>query len=373
MGGAAGAGSGPAGAGAAGGPALPLPLPPPPPDDLANRMVSSVCQALLNCSALLSEIYGAGCTSQVRPFLVHGDLGFLASLISRGKVLYDGSGVDACLAAVAGATCSELEELSKSFSNLGAVFPAECGGLMAGTVATGGACTAHIECVSPGYCDFFAGSCPGQCALPVTAGGCDDPVQCATGLACSPQGSCTPSLMEGEPCASGQQAPECMLGQWCVQGMAMGAPAGVCTADTQVWTEPEGSPCDPNAGRLCERGLVCAADVGGMRLSCVPKAAKGRACWPLSFPTDCPRAQYCAPGAMGPTGMGTCAPRLGAGLACDDASACRSDLFCGPPPGGFDPVCRMRLADGLACSDDEACLSRNCRSGRCTPQGMCLE
>jgi hypothetical protein len=224
----------------------------------------------------------------------------LAAARAAGRIDYGVAEAQACGAALAVATCAELEVED---------IP-ECEGVLAGQVQNGDPCYASDECAA-GYCTGdVTGTCPASCAAFKALG---DP--CISGEECGVN-ECLPS---GEASACGVPAPPGAQGQAC---------------SYESWPP-------------CETGLYCKFDVTA---SCEPREALGATCLSDS---DCQVELGCDWNASG-----TCKARVGTGASCADA-VCGYGLFCSVAAG---TTCAEYPVIGEACDEAGSCRIGFCNT-----------
>jgi hypothetical protein len=247
--------------------------------------------------------------------------------IAAGTTKYDGAMANACLEwfehyTSAGCTQSGL-------AAVGLEGEVACAGVLVGTVAPGGACSASTECADGGLCQPTEPTCAQQCcpgtclapATPIPVGGDCSTLQpnqsCATGSFCLPVtgGSLTcfvPSTVEGSTCASPF---DCRTPLFCDLDAATGtgtcrraaASGAACISsgvlDYAVACDDIRDVCDPTTGKCVRRTAVggscdpvrsmCvgyALCVGG---TCVAYPKPGEACTPGGSP-DCLGSLECS-------------------------------------------------------------------------------
>jgi len=361
--------------------------------------------------------------ASLRPkFWYQEDCARTATSVAEGRMTYDRTSGEACLAAYAAPSCSDPE----------GVLPA-CAAALAPHVVQGGECTRNQECLGPGSCGSPDGTCPGHCtgfgalgdacdALHGPCGPglwCDGTTSCAArrgsgeacegnclenlscdagfcsyvagageacgALACDPAqplycggSACLPLPAFGEPCAPGGG---CGAGLYCSAG------DGLCH---QVPTEPQadGLPCD--AHRFCGATSFC--DTLESPVLCKPRKPVGGACTtgdqeclpPAHCDTSGPQLGWscaapaiagtpCAPGgcAQGAWchvvsgGAGTCATEPDLGQPCGqlgigDSASCLQGYCALATPGDATGSCQPTKAGGAACTGSEQCSSFAC-------------
>lgn len=337
----------------------------PPLTDVPGRYSSVYCAVFEDCFGPLASFVfaGADCETLAREGLRNGEATRWDAFIERGTVVYDGSKVDECLAALEGSGCDLLADRA----------PAVCDEVLEGTVAPGGNCDASVECEGERICQFTGSSCPGRCVERVAeGGGCDEDDECERGTACQ-DGQCRAPAAAGAACGGGS-APDCAANMVCA-GESADTP-GTCSAFDTVFRLGAGEPCDPEGGALCEVGLSCVLEgfsAGGLDFVCTAPSSSGGGCKP-GFPDPCPSGEYCDTPMLDMGVLdGSCEPLPGDGEPCrllrededDDAVRCAPSLVC------VSNTCRTVKANGQGCGDDEECYSDNCASGTCAAPPLC--
>lgn len=208
----------------------------------------------------------------------------LTAAKAAGRIDYSRTQADACAAAIAGATCAEIDQ---------GVFPA-CAAMLIGLVANGDGCYSSDECAN-GWCSSDATlTCPGSCTAFRTVGAscstwteCGDNVCLWTGTgnnyACAVR---TGPGAQGQAC--GNDWPACQLGLYCA-----------------------GTTCElrRTLGQSCTSDSACVATLGCSGSNqCQPWAGVGESC----SGAPCGWALYC-----NYAGGTTCAeyPRIGESCA----------------------------------------------------------
>lgn len=205
------------------------------------------------------------------------------------------SDVDACVAALPGATCDEL---------LGNNLPAVCD-FPAGTKMNTEGCAEDFQCQSSN-CVVPANASCGACqAKSATGGACSEDGNCEKGLVCNNQVCATPVMMGGA-CAADKP---CLATLTCMNGTCQ-PPLALGDACTPVM-QNQPQPCNVLKGEFCGFSSKCeaikVADAGqscgfslmnGLTLCkgtsscegaqgsqmCVAKAADGAACNVMNGP-----------------------------------------------------------------------------------------
>lgn len=332
-------------------------------EDVPALYAGAACKAFESCFGPLYTIFlnGESCTANVST-TISDELPRLKQAIEDGKVVYDGTKVEACMAAIEAEACSNGEE------------PADCVAALDGTVPVGGDCQMDAECQGGGtYCKVDA-ACPGKCANKEQAGAtCDRDDNCAAGLGCSESTSkCFVPAKEGEPCGGGGTAPDCGPGTFCIGSEDEAKKTGTCMDSTAAFSGKQGDACFFGGKPACTEDLRCIVtgfdtSTGTIQTKCDVPFASGAACKP-AIPDACPADQYC--NITSPPLDGTCTAKPGAGQPCgkglgDTADVCAAGTRC---DGG---TCKARQHLGGQCQEDAVCYSENCVSGGCAPAGGC--
>jgi hypothetical protein len=223
---------------------------------------------------------------------------------SSGRVVFDPTAVDGCLADSAATFCDS--------NNLGGA--ASCSGVFRPTVQPGGTCYAPYvelmgqllldECVG-GICSSTINTCPGQCLA---------------------------YLKAGDACK--QQPPP---------GTAYCGPGTYCDGMHCQTPLPAGSSCD-GLTLQCAWPLVCVPSAADGALSCEPMKGQGQAC---QVDAECDRF-YCLTHTCR---AGHAGEECAAFLKCDPGLVCAGAAGCQMPiaqDGACDPS-YAACATGLAC------------------------
>jgi len=260
-----------------------------------------------------------------------------------GHLIYDGARVQACLDAIANASCSPYA--AALFDPIEDCVRRSIKPLL----ANGETCEHDWACISGACegCDWVDTCCSGTCGPPsyqrvvidVPIGGaCGSFGVCAEGLFCDDNGdqTCKPLIAEGQPCTEQGGTGETYFLR-CAAELTCDEATGVCKPP-------------PGLGEHCvfqcsSIALIC-NDTG----TCVAQTAEGDACLNGN---DCPAWLACIAGKCTAEGIGAPCPCAG------------SNEYC----GGTDPqnpICEALHADGDACTEFWQCESGFCDSGRCS-------
>ncbi len=162
--------------------------------------------------------------------------GSIASSEKKGRLVYQGEKLAACLAHIRSASCQELNRTN----HLSGV---DCEPWIDPKVAAGGACATDGECID-GFCQKEPMAFEGRCQVHAGIGeSCAEPARCRKGLACHGDAkTCYQPQPEGAPC----------------QG------AGECASGRCVAADPRGGKvCGPSAGEYCFYSSACAVGPDG--------------------------------------------------------------------------------------------------------------
>jgi hypothetical protein len=331
--------------------------------------------------------------------------------LAEGRVRFDPTEGDACLAALRTATCTNP-------------YPAgyyACSRAFVGTVTVNGACYQSTECTPDLYCDSSL-SCPGRCVARKAIG---QPVgtreECVAGAE-NYGGTCTAVIALGQSCAptGGQtrvhqcagdgmcDATETCVpwmptlrrgnGESCDEQQDLVCGLGLnCVNSLCAPYVTQGNACDDTV-RTCQQDLTC-----GPANTCVTYGAAGATCGSSAY-VDCGANLFCNK-TSSTAATGTCTPLRNAGETCTNRSGCAAGLFCtstSTTPGvcrspyaigesctyagdylqcgaGYctatstmtTGVCANKKATGATCTRYDECASSTCTSGRCEPPMYC--
>jgi len=246
--------------------------------------------------------------------LVVPDCADLRKAIDAGRVTYDASSAQACLAALG--SCGILTTFTP---------PAACRDALKGAVANGGTCYTSTDCQN-GFCtaESSLSTCPGSCVAYAASGApCGASAQCAPSQVCT--GTCKTPSRAGGPCP-------CEANFYC--------DSGTCKPG-----QVSGGPCSDHG--QCASSYVC---VGAATKTCQAM---------VGLNGDCTQgAELCGPGYVCTSSRCVSAPGIG--------SAC-TDYIC--IDGYCDPTghCAAWKRKGDACSETDACVTyTSCTNGMCT-------
>jgi hypothetical protein len=224
-----------------------------PADAAPAELAKAVCSSAYKCCAMsqLMSNDNAGtseptCETKTQTSIEQQVAGIEAGE-KKGRVLYDGTKVDACVKYLDAAMCADLQ-MTNHFTGIAA-----CASFLVPMVAIGDACDSDVDCVN-GYCDKTGvTSGDGAChALEAEGDSCADAAHCATGLACeattktclapTPSTSTSGQCFYASGCSTAGDAPTTAtaLGVLLIVGVC----AGVCGARRRR------DPRDPAATRF---------------------------------------------------------------------------------------------------------------------------
>lgn len=326
---------------------------------LPEAIADSLCTVVEGCLSqdTIARVYGpAGCLGTVVPDITDSEFGLIADAIDAGRVRYDGSKADACLA--------ELEAAGCDFDSQRVFSEGACAELMTGTVGHAEDCTLDAECEGNLFCQI-ENSCPGSCAELLAHGeACEDSDDCEDGLGCEDE-RCTPVVGPGKTC-EGDSGAVCRFDLACLEGDDGNSE---CVQQSALLTGKLGEPCNlDGALELCEDGLSCAifVDSGGARFECVAHASTGGDCQ-VAIPDMCPLGEQCDADTEQNRFDGRCQALPAAGDSCDDDNPCGPGLQCD------DGRCTVPGRIGDTCTGDDGCYSGQCDDGACAQQDPCPE
>lgn len=306
----------------------------PPSDDfdpatLSSALAEAICNYRDACEPVFAGYAGATHASCVAETTarVRAQYDALVPLIPARRVAFDQDGFDACVASFTGAIAD---------CDLG-VDARACDAIFLGVTPVGAPCSADPECGSAGTC------------VPDTTGGCT---------------TCRRRAQLGESC----EDTTCVSGASC---LAAGAAGTLCVATTVAL----GATCGTIETGLCRGQLQC---VGETTFTCARPAAPGEVCDETGVMATCGiyQGQACDAGGhcvaltfgdtgtpcgeAGPatlckethycdSGLGSCQPLPGDGVACRDG-ACTPGAYCDGAG-----TCRTEKASGATCGADLEC------------------
>ncbi len=327
--------------------------------EVPELLAEAYCDALAGCMppSLIAQFLGTrNCDAYARKQLENGFLTAVETAIEEGTVTYHPGRVKACLNEIRQGGCTANAYLE------------ECEAALAGTVATEGDCMQDAECIGDRFCRVDD-LCPGVCSPKREDGErCAREEECSSGSVCH-EGRCTSELRAGDECESCGVG--CGGGLFCLGADEETGETGTCQSLNDLFTAPEGEPCDIE-GELCEPGASCAASVEGGEVSwtCEPPASSGGDCQ-LAIPDMCPTGEYCA-GLAPRVGVlqGICSQLPTEGLDCLPGDCgggrCAADHAC------VEGICRRLKPNGESCAGKAECYSDHCdESGLCGPDTPC--
>ncbi len=336
-------------------PSLPL-------EELPASYAEAACESLSRCLGVVFDIFLPGDDCIVlNTGRTLEELPNAQQAIDEGRVVYDGEQAAACVEQLKTADCAALMERLDA-----------CEAAFTGSTALGESCNVDEECVDGAFCDFGA-TCPGTCRELVGEGEpCNDNYDCAPGTHCSPDEQiCEVAAGAGDLCGV-VEVPDCEFGYLCVGARPPDQP-GNCRTYDEVFASAEGERCEPNAGFLCQPGLVCKLDtLIPAAWSCAQEVGSGEPCVP-AFPEQCPDDEYCnvTTAMLRAEMMGTCEPRPGEGEPCAGAEG----VFCAPglrcDGMGAGATCKAPTEIGGDCTVDAVCFSEYCLDGVCASAARC--
>jgi hypothetical protein len=337
-------------------------------EDLPSLFAERLCPELTSCfdARTRDSIFGPdGCEGRVTAQLEDGEFAYVEDAIEAGRVEYDASQMEACLARLDGIGCE--------LATVRVLHHETCERALTGSVELGGDCNVDAECVGVAFCRR-EGACPGTCSELLGPGEpCDEDDDCEDGLACPDDvGSCTALVEEAGDACGGGVAGNCRADLVCAGADEDLGTAGECKTRAEVFSGELGEPCDFDAAELCEVGLSCVvqsiAANGTPEVTCAEPVGSGDACQ-FGAPSPCPVDEYCdADIALGDIN-GTCMPLPEAGEPCAEVPGtppCAPGLLC-----DVDNRCHARNRLGQPCASDDGCASGNCVVGMCERPEEC--
>jgi hypothetical protein len=307
-----------------------------------------------------------------------------------------------------------------------ASLPADCMGILVGTVAVGGSCKFDDECAGTAWCKPSAlGVCSGSCADPLALGSACGSAhdRCAGGGSCAATDGgpfCTPPGSAGDDC-SGNRVCRSDLSCYNSVCIAKGAPGVACTNPGSTAQCQDGSVCvGSGSSGVCTKygalgdacgaatqppcgdclhcdavsghcgvsgklGATCAGDGDCLAVlfcsatKCAVRPRTGQGCvLPAAAPPgsqgNCMYGDdYCKPAVAG-SPLGACTRQPGKGEACgtqfDLTTKCRSGYCKGSPPAGA-ATCSDNPGQGEACGYNPG-QSGTCQDGLSCVSGSCV-
>jgi hypothetical protein len=333
-------------------------------EDVPELYAESLCAAYENCVGALAAAFSRSdecVTARTRG--VADSLPSIEASIDDGKVVYDGTKIQACVDELEARSCEDLLDRTNEL----------CDAALDGTVELGDDCISNIECQGAAFCQFD-GACPGTCSeLGGSGDDCEDDDQCDSGLVCNRRASsCVEPAGDGEDC-DGESDPPCALGFVCLGAERRTGTSGSCMPIDETFVAGEGDDCSVLEGPLCEAGLSCVLDdidTDGETpiMSCKAPVDSGDECQ-IGFPNMCPDDEYCDANLV--TRIGECQPLPEAGDACgvvgfdQNPSVCEAYAVC------VNGTCRAQQRLDGSCDNDAMCYTSNCVDGRCAASNAC--
>lgn len=242
---------------------------------------------------------------------------YLQAAVSDGRIRYDPTHADACLALLDDMSCDSLGIGLTTADNA-------CARTIEGLVAIEGDCRDDLDCQLGSRCDAHLYRCPG---------------------------SCVPLIPVGENCEGMAGVQECVPGASCLRGTCTVLPG-------------EGEPCHVE-DNPCAPGLHCTEN--GTSEICVRNTAG-----PCRYNDDCAPGYQCEgeePWAEPPV-IGSCAPRKVGGAECEPGEQeCEPFHFC----DSETRVCTKYGDTGESCGTDveyRGCIGSYCKELAVTePEG----
>jgi hypothetical protein len=183
------------------------------PDNLPAELAEATCAKLADCcdaAEFMEATLGADNEAECRVlFTSFGGLitTALEDSIAKGRVVFHGDRMRACLDAIAGLTCAEYHDGGDELA------PDGCENPFDPLVAAGGECAQDFDCTSAfcdgGSIDFDGNITYGACADRIAIGGaCTDSDACVGGAFCdfsTTEPACATKLADGAACTSNNQ------------------------------------------------------------------------------------------------------------------------------------------------------------------------
>lgn len=309
-------------------------------EEFPQEIRDAYCKNLVRCGVVKSVDTCQNASLGGYEFSLHVSATTLA-VFDGGKAKFDGGKAQACVDAIAAASCDLTDEVQRGLSLLpDLVLPEACGQVATGTLHAGDACTASPECISQGCriprCNMAccSGTCVGDTAPVIAkAGESCQGARCASGTFCN-GAVCTALKAAGATCTGFD---ECDYGLACI----VSGTTGTCiklphTGDacTDFCTD-FGSICDPTSKK------------------CVSVVLGGDACLGQGDASNC-SAVYSCDG-------GRCSSGLALGATCTVDDRCADfQAFCDFPNGANAGTCVLPKPNGGSCV-----LNRDCDSSLC--------
>jgi hypothetical protein len=335
-------------------------------DELPHLLVTTLCPELESClgETATQRVFGeGGCAERLTIQLEDGDFAATQAAVEAGRVRYDGSKVQACLATIEGIGCG--------FQTRRTLLSDACNEVLEGSVELGGDCALDEDCAGVAFCKRDGNSCPGECSALLGAGEtCSEDDDCAEGLACRNQTMrCEAPGRLGEPCGRVADA-NCAAGLACIGGDAAAGQAGECGDTEELFAAQLGEDCDLEEQVLCADDLACAVVLPlgtAPRFRCMARVQIGDDCT-FGAPSQCPIGAYCNDVGLAAGDLeGVCAALPGKGETCNVGvdGQCADSLIC-----ESDGLCHAVGRLGDDCISDEGCASTHC-DGTCKRPPSC--
>ncbi|MDH5672938.1 MAG: hypothetical protein OEZ06_12360 [Myxococcales bacterium] len=333
-------------------------------EELADMLVMALCteiEACLGADVLAQSFGDESCVERFGAQLDDGGFARVQDAVDDGRVSYDPSATDACLASLTGLGCDVGTRRIESDENCAAIF--------VGSVEPGGACALDADCKGTAFCQL-GDSCPGTCTELLAAGqACTDDDECQDGLGCDELSlRCVRPAQLGESCG-GSIAADCKLGLSCVGDDEDMGIAGSCQDPAGFWVGELGETCNFDTATLCVEGLSCVIEVSlsGATFTCQEPVGSGEPC-KVGLPMPCPAGEYCDGDVFNNDFAGDCVPLPGAGEPCAQTfgAVCAPGLQCDE-----DEKCRPVNRLGQPCISDKGCASDYCQDGLCIEPPLC--
>jgi hypothetical protein len=330
-------------------------------EELPPRLASLYCENFEACyGGLLTELIAGGplgCEASFEATLTNQTVPAYRAAIEAGTLVYDGTRLDECEAALRELGCELTVARFQDF----------CEGALGGTLGAGEACSFDEECEGDAFCDYAGAACPGTCqARGASGASCTSDAGCVSGLQCN-GGSCRAPGGAGASC-EGATNVRCGPETICLGADGATMRPGTCRTIEEAFSAALGDTCDPSR-QLCVEGAACALTrIAGMSpvFECVAPSAAGAACR-FAIPDACPSGQFCSE--LDPSALdfdGVCAPAPDAGEACGGIfGRCALGSRC------VEGRCVAVSENGEPCAAPAECFSGFCEAGTCAEPRLC--